>query len=39
MARSLARSKDIALSAFYRRMAARRGGLIANMALARKLAA
>jgi transposase len=39
MARSLARSKDIALGGFYRRMAARRGGLIANMALARKLAA
>lgn len=38
MARSLARSKDIALGGFYRRMAARRGGLIANMALARKLA-
>jgi transposase len=30
MARSLARSKDIALGGFYRRMAARRGGLIAN---------
>ena len=39
IARSLARSKDIALGGFYRRMAARRGGLIANMALARKLAA
>jgi transposase len=39
MARSLARSKDIALGGFYRRMAGRRGGLIANMALARKLAA
>lgn len=39
MARSLARSKDIALGGFYRRMAARRGGLIANNALARKLAA
>ncbi len=39
MARSLARSKDIALGGFYRRMAARRGGLIATMALARKLAA
>lgn len=38
MARSLARSKDIALGGFYRRMAARRGGLIANIALARKLA-
>ena len=30
---------DIALGGFYRRMAARRGGLIATMALARKLAA
>jgi hypothetical protein len=39
MARSLARSKNIALGGFYRRMAGRRGGLIANMALARKLAA
>lgn len=38
MARSLARSKDIALGGFYRRLAARRGGLIANIALARKLA-
>ena len=38
MARALARSKDIALGGFYRRMAARRGGLIANIALARKLA-
>lgn len=38
MARSLARSKYIALGGFYRRMAARRGGLIANVALARKLA-
>ena len=39
MARALVRSKDIALGGFYRRMAARRGGLIATMALARKLAA
>jgi transposase len=39
MARSLARSKNIALGGFYRRMAARRGGLVANLALARKLAA
>ena len=39
MALSLARSKDIALGGFYRRMAARRGGLVANKALARKLAA
>lgn len=38
MARSLARSKKIALGAYYRRMAARRGGLVANIALARKLA-
>jgi transposase len=38
IARSLARSKDIALGGFYRRMAARRGGLVANIALARKLA-
>ena len=38
MARSLAHSKDIALGGFYRRMAARRGGLVANIALARKLA-
>jgi len=38
MARSLVRSKDIALGGFYRRMAARRGGLVATMALARKLA-
>jgi transposase len=38
MARSLVRSKDIALGGFYRRMAARRGGLLATMALARKLA-
>jgi transposase len=39
MASALARSKNIALGAFYRRMAARRGGLLANKALARKLAA
>lgn len=38
MARSLVRSKNIALGGFYRRMAARRGGLVANVALARKLA-
>ena len=38
MARSLARSKYIGLGGFYRRMAARRGGLVANIALARKLA-
>lgn len=39
MARSLARSKHLALGGFYRRMAARRGGLLAIVALARKLAA
>lgn len=38
MARSLAQSKYIALGGFYRRMAARRGPLVANVALARKLA-
>ena len=38
MARSLARSKHIALGGFYRRMAGRRGGLVATVALARKLA-
>lgn len=38
MARSLARSKHIALGGFYRRMAGRRGGLVANIALARQLA-
>ena len=38
MARSLARSKHLALGGFYRRMAARRGGLLAIIALARKLA-
>lgn len=36
--RSLARSKDCALGGFYRRMAARRGGLVAIIATARKLA-
>lgn len=39
MAQSLIRSKDIALGGFYRRLAARRGGLVATKALARKLAA
>ena len=39
LAQSLVRSKDIALGGFYRRLAARRGGLIATKALARKLAA
>ncbi len=38
MARSLARSKVLALGGFNRRMAARRGGLVANIALARTLA-
>jgi transposase len=38
IARSLARSKDTALGGFYRRMAARGGGLVANVATARKLA-
>ena len=38
MGRSLARSKHIALGGYYRRMAGRRGGLVANIALARKLA-
>ena len=38
MARSLANSKHIALGGFYRRMSVRRGGLVANKALARKLA-
>jgi transposase len=38
IARSLAKSKDSALGGFYRRMAARRGGLVANVATARKLA-
>ena len=39
MAQSLVRSKDIELGGFYRRLAARRGGLVATQALARKLAA
>lgn len=39
MARSLANSVNKALGGFYRRLKARRGGLIANKALARKLAA
>lgn len=39
MARSLARSVDKGLGGFYQRLKARRGGLIANKALARKLAA
>jgi len=36
--RSLARSRDCALGGFYRRMAGRRGGLLAIVATARKLA-
>ncbi len=39
MARSLANSVDKSLGGFYRRLKARRGGLVANKALARKLAA
>jgi transposase len=39
MARSLSRTVDNALGGFYRRLRARRGGLVANQALARKLAA
>lgn len=39
VAQSLVRSKDIALGGFYRRMAARRGDLVATKAVARKLAA
>ena len=39
MARSVGRSVDKALGGFYRRLKARRGGLVANQALARKLAA
>jgi transposase len=39
IARAVGRTVDKALGGFYRRLRARRGGLIANMALARKLAA
>ena len=39
IARFLAYRKGIALRGFYRRMVARRGGLVANITLARKLAA
>ncbi|MFM0174727.1 hypothetical protein PQR33_35970 [Paraburkholderia sediminicola] len=39
MAQSLIHSRAIALGGFYRRLAARRGGLVATKALARKLAA
>lgn len=38
LARSLSRSVDKALGGFYRRLKSRRGGLIANQALARKIA-
>ena len=38
MARSLANSVDKGLGGFYRRLKARRGGLVTNKALARKLA-
>jgi transposase len=38
MARAVGRSVDKALGGFYRRLKARRGGLVANQALARKLA-
>ena len=38
IARSVGRSVDKALGGFYRRLKGRRGGLIANIALARKLA-
>ena len=39
IARSVGRSADKALGGFYRRLKIRRGGLVANQALARKLAA
>lgn len=39
MARSVGRTVDKALGGFYRRLKGRRGGLVANQALARKLAA
>lgn len=38
IARSVGRSVDKALGGFYRRLKGRRGGLVANIALARKLA-
>jgi len=38
IARSLVRSVDKALGGFYRRLKGRRGGLVANLAMARKLA-
>jgi hypothetical protein len=39
MARSVRRSVDKARGGFYQRLKGRRGGLVANQALARKLAA
>ena len=39
ISRSVGRSVDKALGGFYRRIKGRRGGLVANLALARKLAA
>lgn len=39
IARSVGRSVDKALGGFYRRIKGRRGGLVANIALARKIAA
>jgi transposase len=39
IARSVGRSLDTALGGFYRRLKGRRGGSVANLALARKLAA
>lgn len=38
VAQSLAKSKDMALGGFYRRLKGRRGGLVATKAVARKLA-
>ncbi len=38
IARNVGRSVDKALGGFYRRLKGRRGGLVANLALARKLA-
>jgi transposase len=38
IARSVGRSVDTSLGGFYRRLKGRRGGLVANLALARKLA-
>jgi len=38
IARSVGRALDKALGGFYRRLKGRRGGLVANLALARKLA-